>query len=107
MSAIGSAANAPTTARSAPLLPPVADAVLEERVLDPVPLGAVALADAEVEVAVPFRRIALRYTGGSQQLRRALFGPARGLTMNPSSVSVLDSLTLIPPTPPRAHVAMS
>lgn len=87
MSAIGSAANAPTTARSAPLLPPVADAVLEERVLDPVPLGAVALADAEVEVAVPFRRIALR--------------------MNPSSVSVLDSLTLMPPTPPRAHVAMS
>lgn len=71
-SAIGSAANAPTTARSAPLLPPVAEAVLEERVLDPVPLGDVAVADAEVDVAVPFKRIALRYTEVSNFARHPI-----------------------------------
>ncbi len=43
---------------------------MDERVLDPVPLGAVADADAEVEVAVPFRRIALRYTGISNFFAR-------------------------------------
>ncbi len=113
----GSARALPSIAlRSAGLLEALGAEELDVPELEPLFVpdepGAVAEGDTLDEVAVPFKRSALRYANRqvSSEFNLPRTTRKRGkavLTAKPNNVSVELSLALITPTPPSKHVELS